>query len=152
MGNYFSAVIRGPPYTAGKVILWDGSIQEFSWPLTAAELMLEHPQQVVAEFYEAFNGKRPVPLPADEKLDVKKDLPCESYARDGTKILVAIKGNRPSKGRGSRLFDGIITGRYGRLAGIFEPAIFRQGMESKLGYYKGEIFLRERYPIVLLEL
>ncbi|KAE8703582.1 universal stress protein A-like protein-like isoform X1 [Hibiscus syriacus] len=72
MGNYFSAVICGPSDTSGKVILWDGSIQQFSCPLTAAELMLEYPQQVVAEFHAAVNGKRPVPLPADEKLDVKK--------------------------------------------------------------------------------
>ncbi|KAL4368059.1 hypothetical protein GQ457_05G001740 [Hibiscus cannabinus] len=73
MGNYFSAVICGPPpETAGKVVLWDGSIHEFSCPFTAAELMLEHPQQVVAEFHAAVNGKRPIPLPADQKLDVKK--------------------------------------------------------------------------------
>ncbi|KAK8497561.1 hypothetical protein V6N13_002964 [Hibiscus sabdariffa] len=72
MGNYFSAVICGPPETAGKVVLWDGSIQKFSCPFTAAELMLEHPQQVVMEFHSGVNGKRPIPLPADEKLDVKK--------------------------------------------------------------------------------
>ncbi|GMI69465.1 hypothetical protein like AT4G02090 [Hibiscus trionum] len=72
MGNFFSVVVCAPSHTAGKVILWDGSVQEFSSPVTAAELMLEHPQQVVAELHTAVNGKRPLPLPADHKLDVKK--------------------------------------------------------------------------------
>ncbi|XVF32875.1 hypothetical protein REPUB_Repub17cG0120600 [Reevesia pubescens] len=73
MGNYISSVTCRPSDTAvGKVILWDGSVQEFSWPLTAAELMLEHPQQVVVEFHAAVNEKRPIPLPADHKLNVKK--------------------------------------------------------------------------------
>ncbi|XP_039061437.1 uncharacterized protein LOC120205657 [Hibiscus syriacus] len=75
MGIHFSAFIcSSPSHSAGarKVILWDGSVREFSSPLTAAELTLENPQQVVAEFHAAVNGKRPVPLPADQKLDVKK--------------------------------------------------------------------------------
>ncbi|KAE8671267.1 GTP-binding protein SAR1A-like [Hibiscus syriacus] len=74
MGNYFSAFICSSSHTtgAGKVILLDGSVQEFSSPLRAAELMLEHPQQVVAEFHTAVNGKKPIPLPADQKLDEKK--------------------------------------------------------------------------------
>lgn len=75
MGNFISTVTIRPSHTgAGKVILWDGSVQEFSWPLTAAELMLEHPQQVVVEFHSAAvnQRRRPSPLPADQKLDVKK--------------------------------------------------------------------------------
>ncbi|XWS46567.1 hypothetical protein CRYUN_Cryun14cG0078900 [Craigia yunnanensis] len=72
MGNYISTVTCRPSDTPGKVILWDGSVQEFCWPLTAAELMLEHPQQVVVEFHAAVNEKRPIPLPADQKLDMKK--------------------------------------------------------------------------------
>ncbi|KAH1073917.1 hypothetical protein J1N35_026245 [Gossypium stocksii] len=74
MGNYFSAFICRPSDIAvvGKVILRDGTIQEFSWPLTVAELMLEHPQQVVVEYHAAVNEKKPVPLPADHKLDVAK--------------------------------------------------------------------------------
>ncbi|XVE73414.1 hypothetical protein DITRI_Ditri11bG0116200 [Diplodiscus trichospermus] len=73
MGNYISTVTcRSSDDISGKVILRDGSIQEFSWPLTAAELMLEHPQQVVVEFHAALNEKRPIPLPADQKLDMKK--------------------------------------------------------------------------------
>ncbi|GMI73721.1 hypothetical protein like AT4G02090 [Hibiscus trionum] len=69
MGNYVTSLASD---SSGKVILWDGSVQEFSLPLTVAELMLEHPQQVVAEFQAAVNQKRPVPLPADHELDVKK--------------------------------------------------------------------------------
>ncbi|XP_052481775.1 uncharacterized protein LOC105762457 isoform X2 [Gossypium raimondii] len=74
MGNYFSAFICRPSDIAvvGKVILRDGTIQEFSWPLTVAELMLEHPQQVVVEYHAAVNEKKPVPLPADHKLHVAK--------------------------------------------------------------------------------
>lgn len=55
----------------GKVILSDGSVHEFN-DLTVAELMLEHPQQVVVEFRAAASEKRPTPLAADMKLDKKK--------------------------------------------------------------------------------
>ncbi|XP_039056464.1 uncharacterized protein LOC120199471 [Hibiscus syriacus] len=41
-------------------------------PLEAAELMLEHPQHVVVEFNAEIDQRRPIPLPADHKLDVKK--------------------------------------------------------------------------------
>ena len=57
----------------GKVILSDGSVHEFNKSdLTVAEMMLEHPQQVVVEFLSAVSEKRPTPLPADTKLDKKK--------------------------------------------------------------------------------
>ncbi|GMI98877.1 hypothetical protein like AT4G02090 [Hibiscus trionum] len=116
MGNYFTAVICGPPFdTVGKVILWDGSIQEFSWPLTAAELMLEHPQQVVAEFHPEVNDKRPIPLPADEKLDVKKvyvmlpvnrGKPTTLSSEDARRVLVSANAVLRSKSvlSSSRLF------------------------------------------------
>lgn len=69
MGN---SVSHKPP-SHGKVILWDGSVYEFEKPVTAAELMLEHPQQAVVEFQSAVTkGKRPTPLPADKKLETKK--------------------------------------------------------------------------------
>ncbi|KAE8662402.1 GTP-binding protein SAR1A-like [Hibiscus syriacus] len=72
MGNYVAALACPSSGTSRRVILWDGSVKEFSCPLTVAELMLEHPQQVVAEFQAAVNQKKPVPLPADYELDVKK--------------------------------------------------------------------------------
>ncbi|KAL0420113.1 UNVERIFIED_CONTAM: hypothetical protein Sradi_1424800 [Sesamum radiatum] len=56
----------------GKVILSNGVVFTYDKPLTVAELMLEHPQQVVVEFQPVVNGKKPTPLPADQKLDMKK--------------------------------------------------------------------------------
>ncbi|KAJ1402424.1 hypothetical protein SESBI_28116 [Sesbania bispinosa] len=69
MGNQMS--LR-PSDSTGKIVFWDGSVQQFEQPLTVAELMLEHPQQVVVEFHSAVNQKRPTPLPADKKLDMNK--------------------------------------------------------------------------------
>ncbi|KAL4558908.1 hypothetical protein LXL04_037113 [Taraxacum kok-saghyz] len=61
MGNHVS---NG----SGKVILPDGTVQEITEPVTVAELMLEHPQQVVVEV----QGGRPKPLGADMKVESKK--------------------------------------------------------------------------------
>lgn len=69
MGNHIS--FRASDATV-KIVYWDGSVQEFDQPLTVAELMLEHPQQVVVEFHSAVNQKRPTPLPADKKLEMRK--------------------------------------------------------------------------------
>lgn len=55
-----------------KVILADGRVREYVEPLTAAEMMLEHPQQVVVEFQAVADGKKPAPLPADRKLEMNK--------------------------------------------------------------------------------
>ncbi|KAL4377843.1 hypothetical protein GQ457_02G002260 [Hibiscus cannabinus] len=115
MGNYLSSVICAPSHAAGKVILWDGSVKEFGSSLTAAELMLEHPQQVVAEFHAAVNGKRPVPLPADQKLDVKKvyvmlpvnrGKPTTLSSQDAHRVLVSANSVLRSKPllSSSRLF------------------------------------------------
>lgn len=70
MGN--SLAISKQSNTTCKVILFDGSVEVFDKPLTVAELMLEHPQQVVVEFQTAISEKRPIPLPADKKLEMKK--------------------------------------------------------------------------------
>ncbi|KDP28243.1 hypothetical protein JCGZ_14014 [Jatropha curcas] len=69
MGNYITTQSTN---VTGKVILSDGSVQEFDQPVTVAELMLEHPQQVVVEFCPNLTEKRPTPLPADKKLEMKK--------------------------------------------------------------------------------
>ncbi|WCJ22302.1 hypothetical protein M5689_004397 [Euphorbia peplus] len=72
MGNFITIIGRSSNPT-GKVILSDGSVHEFDKTLTVAELMLEHPQQVVVEFRPELSEKRrPTPLPADKKLDMKK--------------------------------------------------------------------------------
>ncbi|XP_004495907.1 uncharacterized protein [Cicer arietinum] len=69
MGNQISF---RPSDSTGKVVFLDGSIHQFDEQITVAELMLEHPQQVVVEFHSAVNQKRPTPLPADKKLDMNK--------------------------------------------------------------------------------
>ncbi|OVA02552.1 Protein of unknown function DUF4228 [Macleaya cordata] len=69
MGNYISHRFFIKP---GKVILPDGTIHEFDQPLTVAELMLDHPQQVVVEIGSLEARKRPTPLPADKNLEIKK--------------------------------------------------------------------------------
>ncbi|PIA29193.1 hypothetical protein AQUCO_06200051v1 [Aquilegia coerulea] len=69
MGNFISHQLFD---MTGKVVLSNGTIHEFDQPLTVAELMLEHPQQVVVEFRSLMAGKRVTPLPADKKLDIKK--------------------------------------------------------------------------------
>lgn len=72
MGNHISH----PPAngTGLKVILSDGTVHEYQKPLTVAELMLDYPQEVVVEFHQSSvtNGKRPCPLPADNKLETDK--------------------------------------------------------------------------------
>ncbi|KAK7259238.1 hypothetical protein RIF29_24839 [Crotalaria pallida] len=69
MGNHISF---HPSNATGKIVYWDGSVQEFNQPVTVAELMLDHPQQVVVEFHSSMNQKRPIPLPADKNLDMRK--------------------------------------------------------------------------------
>ncbi|CAJ1875741.1 unnamed protein product [Sphenostylis stenocarpa] len=68
----------------GKIVYWDGSVQEFDEPVTVAELMMEHPQQVVLDFHSAVKQKRPTPLSADEKLEMKK-----------TYVMVPVKRGKP---------------------------------------------------------
>ncbi|OVA16810.1 Protein of unknown function DUF4228 [Macleaya cordata] len=69
MGNYIS---RRTSDMTGKIIFSNGTVHKLDHPLTVAELMLEHPQQVVVEFCPIMNGNKPTPLPADKKLDMKK--------------------------------------------------------------------------------
>ncbi|KAG6417770.1 hypothetical protein SASPL_119963 [Salvia splendens] len=66
MGN------AAPHRLAGRVILSDGGVLTYDSPITAAELMLEHPQHVVVEFNPIASGKKPAPLPADQKLEIRK--------------------------------------------------------------------------------
>ncbi|OIW13416.1 hypothetical protein TanjilG_33065 [Lupinus angustifolius] len=69
MGNHISF---RPSNATGKIVHYDGSVQQFNQPLTVAELMLEHPQQVVVEFHSTMNQNKPIPLPADKNLEMKK--------------------------------------------------------------------------------
>ncbi|KAI3991243.1 hypothetical protein MKX01_022464 [Papaver californicum] len=96
MGNYIS---HRKSVMSGKVILPDGTVHKLDHSLTVAELMLEHPQQVVVEFRPLMNGNRPTPLPADKKLDMKKSylmLPMKRgnstvTADDARQILLKAK-------------------------------------------------------------
>lgn len=80
MGNTIALPHRDSDGGTGKVVLADGTIHEYDKPLTAAELMLEYPQQMVIEFCAInTNGtgsgnvyKRPAPLPADKRLEMNK--------------------------------------------------------------------------------
>ncbi|XP_021904471.1 uncharacterized protein LOC110819534 [Carica papaya] len=99
MGNYIR--YRPSAKTTGRVILLDGTLQEFEEPVTAAELMLEHPQQVVVELHSAaIEKRRPTPLPADKKLDknkvylmlpIKQGKPAALTAEEARRILFDVK-------------------------------------------------------------
>ncbi|KAL7582187.1 hypothetical protein Lser_V15G41520 [Lactuca serriola] len=67
MGNYISH--GSGSGSAGRVILPDGTVEEYTKPVTVAELMLDHPQQLVVEFQTLTNGRTLKPLPADTKLE-----------------------------------------------------------------------------------
>ncbi|KAF8006659.1 hypothetical protein BT93_K0844 [Corymbia citriodora subsp. variegata] len=72
MGNFASIHHQATRQTC-MVLLYDGSTREFEDPPTVAELMLDHPRHVVAEFRSAVDGtRRPTALPADQKLEAKK--------------------------------------------------------------------------------
>ncbi|KAJ0691646.1 hypothetical protein HanPI659440_Chr15g0577281 [Helianthus annuus] len=64
MGNHTSRGSR-------RLILPDGTVREYHEPVTVAELMLDHPQQVVVEFDHPV-GKKPKPLAADVMLENNK--------------------------------------------------------------------------------
>ncbi|CAK9145208.1 unnamed protein product [Ilex paraguariensis] len=69
MGNHISFCrLEG----SGKVILSNGTVHRYDKPLTVAELMLEYPQEAVVEIQSVLNGKKPCPLPADNKLETNK--------------------------------------------------------------------------------
>ncbi|KAJ8619261.1 hypothetical protein MRB53_015447 [Persea americana] len=69
MGN---CVSRRTCAIAGKIILSNGTVHEFDRPMVVAELMLEHPQHFVFELGSLVSSHRPIPLPADQKLDLEK--------------------------------------------------------------------------------
>ncbi|XP_061338456.1 uncharacterized protein LOC133285263 [Gastrolobium bilobum] len=103
MGNQIS--LR-PSDATGKIVFCDGSVHEFDKPLTVAELMLEHPQQVVVEFHSAVNQKRPNPLPADKKLEmnniymmlpIKRGKPVGLSSEETRRILLIVNSALHSK-------------------------------------------------------
>ncbi|KAM0954435.1 hypothetical protein DsansV1_C01g0011001 [Dioscorea sansibarensis] len=71
MGNYMAC--HGN-VMGGKLVLLDGTVHRFEDRVSVAELMLDHPQQCVAELQLVSSGGTPkaMPLPADHWLDPKK--------------------------------------------------------------------------------
>ncbi|KAJ8623340.1 hypothetical protein MRB53_031869 [Persea americana] len=86
MGNYLS---RRTCAIAGKIILSDGTVHEFDRPMVVAELMLEHPQHFVFELGSLVSGHRPIPLPADQKLDLEKAYLMSPMKRGKAALLKA---------------------------------------------------------------
>ncbi|XP_010679362.2 uncharacterized protein LOC104894753 [Beta vulgaris subsp. vulgaris] len=91
--------------TIGKVVLLDGSIQEFDKPLSVAELMLEYPQQVVVDL-KSSTQKRPTPLPADEILEfdkiylmvpLRRGKPAQLSPQEAHQILLRVNAMLRSK-------------------------------------------------------
>lgn len=95
MGNFTSSGRNG----RGKIVHWDGSVQVFDKPVTVAELMLEHPQQLVVDFHSAVNQRRPTPLPADQNLQtnniylmlpMRRGKPLGLNAQDSRRFLLIL--------------------------------------------------------------
>ncbi|KAF5745908.1 putative Multidrug resistance protein ABC transporter family protein [Tripterygium wilfordii] len=143
MGNYIT--YRLQTFSTGKVILSDGSIQEFDKPLTVAELMMEHPQQVVVEFDRT--QKRPIPLPADKMLDfkkvylmlpVKRGKPVPLPAEQAHRILLNVARTRSllSTSRFLPLFARICSASVGEGRNF---VVQRKGSEEEKKKKSGEI-------------
>ncbi|MED6125589.1 hypothetical protein PIB30_069963 [Stylosanthes scabra] len=106
MGNQLS--LRPSDAATAKIVFWDGSIHDYHQPLTVAELMLEHPHQVVVEFDSALINKQKklIPLPADKNLEmnklylmlpIKKGKPVSLTGRHSRRILLAVNSALRSK-------------------------------------------------------
>ncbi|XP_060217619.1 uncharacterized protein LOC132644947 isoform X1 [Lycium barbarum] len=85
------------PQGTSKVIFSDGTVHCYDKSLTVAELMLENPQHMVVEFKPIADGKRPIPLPADMKLEknkayimlpIRKGKPASLSSDEARKILM----------------------------------------------------------------
>ncbi|KAL3348242.1 hypothetical protein AABB24_021750 [Solanum stoloniferum] len=94
------------PQGTSKVVFSDGTVHCYDKPLTVAELMLEHPQQMVVEFKPIADGKRPIPLPADMKLKknkayimlpIRKGKPSNLSSEEARKILTKTSSMLKSK-------------------------------------------------------
>eukprot|EP01018_Ginkgo_biloba_P027362 Gb_05758 [translate_table: standard] len=70
MGNYISCAPSMVSCNRVKVILFNGSVQEFQRAIKAAELMLENPQHFVCHSNALQTGHRIAALSADEELEL----------------------------------------------------------------------------------
>lgn len=129
--------------SAGRVILSDGRVCEFDKPLTVAELMLEYPQQVVVEFHSYLTEKRPPPLPADKKLEMKLYLmlpmkpgkPASLSSEEARRVLLS--ANSVLRSRSS-----LSSSRFLPLFAMMCPA--GVGEEQKLVMRKKECYVEEK--------
>jgi len=129
--------------SAGRVILSDGRVCEFDKPLTVAELMLEYPQQVVVEFHSYLTEKRPTPLPADKKLEMKLYLmlpmkpgkPASLSSEEARRVLLS--ANSVLRSRSS-----LSSSRFLPLFAMMCPA--GVGEEQKLVMRKKECYVEEK--------
>ncbi|CAD5181367.1 unnamed protein product [Musa acuminata subsp. malaccensis] len=83
-----------PGASGGRVVLSDGTVHEFERPIPAAELMLDHPRQVVAEVQLISGGSGSSaeltrPLPADHVLNPEKVYAMLPMARKKAGALSA---------------------------------------------------------------
>ncbi|GLJ44741.1 hypothetical protein SUGI_0940800 [Cryptomeria japonica] len=106
MGNYVSCAASTVPSKMFKVVLPNGSVQEFHRRVKAAELMLENPQQFVCHANGLQIGRRINPLLADEDLELGQLyflLPMQKLkgVLSGTDMAsLAFKANSATKGSG----------------------------------------------------
>ncbi|KAI9082516.1 hypothetical protein K1719_035385 [Acacia pycnantha] len=125
MGNRISF---GSPDGKGKIVHWDGSVEDFEKPVTVAELMVEHPQQVVVELHSALKQNRPVPLGADKKLErnntylmlpVRRGKPVRLNSEESRRILLMVNSALKSKSLffSSRFLSGLARVSRGRSVG-----------------------------------
>ncbi|KAK7396953.1 hypothetical protein VNO78_18116 [Psophocarpus tetragonolobus] len=126
----------------GKIVYWDGSVQEFDEPVTVAELMLEHPQQVVVEFHSAVNKKRPTPLAADQKLEIKKTYLMVPVKR-GKAVVLSSEDSRRI------LHSNFFVSSWGCLARLFHAEgdiAALQRKENTVDKYDFSEFIPEERP------
>ncbi|KAG0466795.1 hypothetical protein HPP92_017741 [Vanilla planifolia] len=75
MGNMLSC--RSTADVTGTIVLPDGEIRSLEIPMSAAELMFEHPHHFVVEL----GSRVSLPLPADHKLEARKAYAVLPMAR-----------------------------------------------------------------------
>ncbi|XP_077242274.1 DUF4228 domain protein [Tasmannia lanceolata] len=108
MGNTAScspSIICGREF---KVLFSDGRVEEYKWPIKAAELMLENPRQFVCDLTDLKVGRRIPGLAADEDLEPRRFyflLPMEmiySVLTNEDMVSLSNKASKAMKQGGSK--------------------------------------------------
>lgn len=138
----------GASYGSGKIVHWDGWVQEIENAVMVGELMVEHPQQVVVEFQSALKQRRPIPLPADKTLERNKVyvmLPMKPgkalrlNTEETRRILLILDSALHSKSLlfSSRLVSRLVRTWHGRPKG--EGVVLQKKQEVEKGEERYEI-------------